>query len=203
MKRYTEERFMTILWDIYSKTNNGSKMLGYKEFCKSHNVTTIVFPILVKHKVLERSKVPGQGRGKSYFSYTWNSIQPNIYMAKKLMDEIIKINKEGNAKHQLKLKQQKLELIQQKQETFEAVEIKEEQLKVEDLQEEETKISTHKVFNHLTQTFIDPNDPFYAGISNPVTLSSSPVISEKEKVILKKQSTRKISICWGLINIQW
>jgi hypothetical protein len=202
MKRYTEERFMTILWDIYSKTNNGLKMLGYKEFCKSHNVTTIVFPILVKHKVLERSKVPGQGRGKSYFSYTWNTIQPNIYMAKKLMDEIIKINKEGNAKHQLKLKQQKLELLQKQQGTFETVEIQEEQVKVENLKEETSSIS-YKVFNHLTQTFIDPNDPFNAGISNPVTLSSSPVISEKEDLPIKQQSTRKISICWGLIYIQW
>jgi len=199
MKRYTEERFMTILWDIYSKTNNGSKMLGYKEFCKSHNVTTILFPILVRHKVLERAKVQAVSRGKSYYSYTWNTIQPNIYMAKKLMDEIIKINKEGNAKHQLKLKQQKLA----EKGIVETVETIEEQLKVEDLQEEETKISTHKVFNHLTQTFIDPNDPFYAGISNPVTLSSSPVISEKEDVPVKQQSMRKISICWGLIYIQW
>jgi hypothetical protein len=198
MKRYTEERFMTILWDIYSKTANGSKMLGYKEFCKSHNVTTIVFPILVKHKVLEREKVPGLGRGKSYFSYTWNTIQPNIYMAKKLMDEIIKINKEGNAKHQLKLKQQKLA----EKGIVEAIEIKEEQLKVEDLQEEVSN-GTHKVYNHFTQTFVDQSDPFNSRISNPVTLSSSPVISEKEKVILKKQSTRKISICWGLIYIQW
>lgn len=202
MKRYTEERFMTILWDIYSKTNNGSKMLGYKDFCKSHNITTILFPILVRHKVLERSKVQAVSRGKSYYSYTWNTIQPNIYMAKKLMDEIIKINKEGNEKHQLKIKQQKLELLQKQQGTFETVEITEEQVKVEDLQEEKSS-SSYKVFNHLTQTFIDPNDPFYAGISNPVTLGTSPVISEKENVILKKQSTRKISICWGLIYIQW
>jgi hypothetical protein len=198
MKRYTEERFMTILWDIYSKTNNGSKMLGYKEFCKSHNVTTIIFPILVKHKVLERTKVLGSGRGKSYFAYTWNTIQPNIYMAKKLMDEIIKINKEGNEKYRLKIQQQKLA----EKGIVETVEITEEQVKVEDLKEENSS-SSYKVFNHLTQTFIDPNDPFYAGISNPVTLSSSPVISEKEDVRVKQQSTRKISICWGLIYIQW
>lgn len=202
MKRYSEERFMTILWDIYSKTANGSKMLGYKDFCKSHNVTTIVFPILVRHKVLERAKVQAISRGKSCYSYTWNTIQPNIYMAKKLMDEIIKINKEGNEKHQLKIKQQKLELLQKQQGTFETVEIQEEQVKVEDLKEENSS-NSYKVFNHLTQTFIDPSDPFYAGISNPVTLSTSPVVSEKEKVILKKQSTRKISICWGLIYIQW
>jgi hypothetical protein len=202
MKRYTEERFMTILWDIYSKTANGSKMLGYKDFCKSHNVTTIVFPILVRHKVLERAKVKAVSRGKSYYSYIWNTIQPNIYMAKKLMDEIIKINKEGNEKHQLKIKQQKLELLQKQQGTFETVEIQEEQVKVENLKEE-TSSSSYKVFNHLTQTFIDPNDPFYAGISNQVTLSSSPVISEKEDVPVKQQSIRKISICWGLIYIQW
>jgi len=177
-------------------------MLGYKEFCKSHNVTTIVFPILVKHKVLEREKVPGLGRGKSYFAYTWNTIQPNIYMAKKLMDEIIKINKEGNAKHKLKLKQQKLELLQKQQGTFETVEIKEEQLKVEDLQEEVSN-GTHKVYNHFTQTFVDQSDPFNSGISNPVTLSSSPVISEKEDLPIKQQSIRKISICWGLIYVQW
>jgi hypothetical protein len=197
MKRYTEERFMTILWDIYSKTNNGSKMLGYKEFCKSHNVTTIVFPILVRHKVLERKKVPGSGRGKSYFAYTWNTIQPNIYMAKKLMDEIIKINKEGNAKHQLKLKQQKLA----EKRMIDAVEIKEEQLKVEDSQEE-VSIGNQKVFNHFTQTFVDPSEPFNGQQVGPFDLIT-PKEEKEENVSIKQKTIRKISICWGLINIQW
>lgn len=201
MKRYTEERFMTILWDIYSKTANGSKMLGYKDFCKSHNVTTIVFPILVRHKVLERAKVKAISRGKSYYSYTWNTIQPNIYMAKKLMDEIIKINKEGNEKHQLKIKQQKLELLQQQQGTFETVKIKEEQLKVEDLQEE-IPSNNQKVFNHFTQTFVDPSEPFNGQQVGPFDLIT-PKEEKEENVSIKQETIRKISICWGLIYIQW
>lgn len=186
MKKYSEERFMTILWDIYTKTNNDSKMHGYKEFCKSHNVTVIVFPVLARHKVLERVKVPCLGRSKSHYSYTWNTIQPNIYMAKKLMDEIIKINKEGNEKHQLKIRQQKLEL-QQQQEIFETVKISEEEWKVVEMPLSEVN------FMQVESEVLDAKEQKQEEVKVQV--------QHEVKSVEKKQ--RVISIAFGLILIKW
>jgi hypothetical protein len=193
MKRYSEERFMTILWDVYTKTNNGLKMHGYKEFCKSHNVTTVVFPILVRHKVLERTKVLGLGRGKSTYSYTWNTIQPNIYMAKKLMDEIIKINKEGNAKHQLKIKQQKLEL-QQQQGIFEQTEISEEEWKVIKMPSSEVNcIQIESEVSDAKEQKSDAQEEVQVKVQQEVIKEVQP-ISKPQRVI---------SIAFGLILIKW
>jgi hypothetical protein len=215
---YSKERFMSILWDLYYKTSNGNKMIGYKEFCLNHKVTNAIFPTLVKHKVLQVQKVEEgktSTKGKKCNSYTWVSIHPNVYMAEKLMESIIKFNKEANEKHKEKLQLKKQENANHFE--FCETEINETGIHIKnnnvdvtydfvkevDSEKEQILSSSYKVFNHLTQTYIDPNDPFYAGISNPVTLNTSPVVSEKENVPVQQQSTRKISICWGLIYIQW
>jgi len=190
MKKYSEERFMTILWDIYTKTNNGLKMNGYKEFCKSHNVTTVVFPVLVKHKVLERTKVPGLGRGKSTYSYTWNTIQPNIYMAQKLMEEIIKINKEGNERHRLKIQQQKLE-IQQQHAIFEHAEISEEQWKVVEMPSSE--VNCIQIESDAKEQKSDAQEEVEVEVKQEVIKEVQP-ISKPQRVI---------SIFFGLILIKW
>jgi len=185
MKRYSEEKFMTILWDIYTKTNNGLTMLGYKEFCKSHHITTIVFPTLVKHKVLERTKVKGLTRGKSTYSYKWNTIQPNIYMAKKLMDEIIKINKEGNEKYRLKIQQQKLA----EQQIFEHIEIPQTWQVIEMPLSEDAVVEEEQVVLMKNEQ----------GIFEEVEVKQE-VIKEVQAI---SKPQRVISIGFGLILIKW
>ena len=95
---YSQERFMSILWDIYSKTNSDKSILKYGEFCKEHKITNSLFPILVKHGVLKYSKEIKEGKGKKCNVYTWNSIPPNIHMADKLLEEIKKYAKAANDK---------------------------------------------------------------------------------------------------------
>jgi hypothetical protein len=215
---YSKERFMSILWDLYYKTSNDNQMIGYKEFCLNHKVTNAIFPTLVKHKILEVKKVEEgktSTKGKKCHSYTWISIHPNVYMAEKLMESIVKFNKEANERHKEKLQLKKqgnlndVELSQTEiNETETPVEnnhvnVTYDFVKEAEAEKEQISNSTYKVYNHLTQTFENEYDPFNGQMSGPVTLSSSPVISEKESVPVKQDSMRKISICWGLIYIQW
>lgn len=191
--KYSEERFMSILWDLYRNTTNGETIMQYGEFCRQHQVTNAMFPILVRHKVLHAEKISRVGRGKLSNVYTWASIQPNIHMAKKLMEEIKKNSKEANIKHKERKLQEKL-LEQQSQQPYEVVELKEKtgvnpvyEMKQATVDAEELNKYDIKIPMHET-TFI----------SNPVTLSTDP------PAIKKVEATQKsISVLWGLISIKW
>lgn len=211
---YSQERFMSILWNLYSRTINGKSILKYGEFCKEHEVTNSLFPILVKHGVLKYSKEMKEGKGKRCHVYTWNSIQPNIHMADKLMQEIQKNNKLANQK----LKEKKLE---QKRLEFERL-TSEPELKEDsnfktinpnfEFKEEEETQEDHKfvMFNHLDSTEYDefttstikPEENF---ISNPVTISTDPPKNENMRLSAnhKPKNQKSISIMWGLISIKW
>ncbi len=189
MKNYSEERVLNILWDIYYKTTDGKILISYQDFCKEHKITNALFPVLVKHKALEATKVKTGKKGKCPYSYKWNTIKPNIYMTQKLIEELLKINKESGIKYRLKTKELKSELN-------DSCETKQK------LNKEKITTTNQKVFNHFTQTFVDPSDPFNGQQLRPIDFT--PTKEEKEEnVLVKQQSTRKISILWGLIYIQW
>lgn len=191
--KYSEERFMSILWDLYRNTTNGEVIVQYGEFCKHHQITNALFPILVRHKVLKTEKIKRQGKGKVSSEYSWASIPPNIHMAKKLMEEIKKSSKEANEKYRERKRQEKQASELEQSQKYDVVdmiptpinpvyEIKEAIADAEDLKKYDIKIPMHET-------------PF---ISNPVTLSTDPPATKK---IETKQ--RSISIVWGLISIKW
>jgi hypothetical protein len=61
---YSQERLMSVLWDLYSKTINDKFILKYGIYCKEQEITNSLFPILVKHGVLKYSKEMKEGKGK-------------------------------------------------------------------------------------------------------------------------------------------
>jgi hypothetical protein len=115
--RYTEERLMSILWALYERTSHDNKIIRYGNFCKERNITNAIFPILESHKVLHVTSIPSSsGRGKMQKVFVWNTIQPNIHMARKLMDEIQKRAKEANARYKEKKELEKQNDLIQNQE---------------------------------------------------------------------------------------
>lgn len=188
--KYSEERFMAILWDLYRKTTMGETIIQYGEFCRHHQVTNAMFPILVRHKVLQGEKLKSQGKGKRSSSYTWASIPPNIHMAKKLMDEIKKSSKEANEKYKEKklLEKQILELPQVPE--YELVEMAKPQTMnpVYEIKENQNVVPEHLIY--------DVKIPVQQ--ANTVTLSTdAPLV----KNAAGKQ--KSVSILWGLISIKW
>ena len=190
---YSQERLMSILWDLYSKTINDKSISKYGEYCKEQEITNSMFPILVKHGVLKYSKENKEGKGKKCNVYTWNSIPPNVHMANKLSEEIQKYAKIANQKaKEKKLEQQRLEL----EDLISEPELKEDsnfktiKPNYEFKEEQKTK-EDHKfvVFNHLDPTEFDE---FTTSTITPKVI--------KEEV---KNKTKKISIFWGAILIQW
>lgn len=205
---YSQERLMSILWNLYLRTIDGKSILKYGEFCKEHKVTNALFPILVKHGVLKYSKEVKETKGKRCNVYTWNSIQPNIHMADKLVLEIQKNNKIANQKlKEKKLEQQRLEF---------------EKLTSEPELKEDSNFKTIVPVYEITQTTTDTADFFGAGpdltkesyvvnvpkenfISNPVTISTDPPKNENMRLSgnHKPKNQKSISIMWGLISIKW
>ena len=189
---YSQERFMSILWDLYSKTNGEKSILKYGEFCKEHKITNSLFPILVKHGVLKYSKQTKEGKGKKCNVYTWNSISPNIHMADKLLEEIKKYAKAANDKlKEKKLEQQRLELdhLTREPELKEDSNFKTIKPNYEFKKEETQENQKFVMFNHFDSTEFDKY----------TTSTVSPNVI-KEDV---KKKTKKISIFWGAILIQW
>jgi hypothetical protein len=198
--RYTEERFMSILWTLYERTSNDNKIIKYGSFCKEMNITNAIFPLLEMHKVLVSTSIPSSsGRGKMQKVYVWNTIQPNIHMARKLMEEIKKRMKEANAKHKEKvemLKKQE-ELGFEKEEKFQQPEVNWE---VTDMYPNATSAHS-KPEDYLSYTTAPMQNPFQP-IQNPfqtVTISSDQPLAQ----VKKEKNKKKFSIAWGLISIEW
>jgi len=194
--RYTEERFMSILWTIYERTSNGKYLANYNDFCKEMRVTNSLFPILESNRILKTTLNKSDfSRGKGTKLYVWNTIQPNIHMARKLMEEIKKYVKEANAKARAKkANREELELLQDKQ-------LQQEQLQQEQkwvvIDMPETTIATPRI---ETQTQFNAPPP--QTIQNPfqtVTISSDQPLPQ----IKKEKNKKKFSIAWGLISIEW
>lgn len=191
--RYTEERFMSILWTLYERTSNGNKIIKYGDFCREMNITNAIIPLLETHKVLVSTSIPSvSGRGKMQKVHVWNSIQPNIHMARKLMEEIKKRHKIANAKHKEKVemlkKQEELGFVQDEQKVQPEV-----NWQVIDMQPSPTSfhVKQEDLFKHNTATI---QSPFQT-----VTLSSD----QPSPVVKKSKTKKKFSIAWGLISIEW
>jgi hypothetical protein len=190
---YSQERLMSVLWDLYSKTINDKFILKYGIYCKEQEITNAMFPILVKHGILKYSKEMKEGKGKKCNVYTWNSIPPNIHMANKLSEEIQRYAKIANQKsREKKLEQQRLELelLTGEPKLREDSNFKTFKPNYEFKEEQETQ-EDHKfvMFNHLNPTEFDE---FTTSTITPKVI--------KEEV---KNKTKKISIFWGAILIQW
>jgi hypothetical protein len=193
--RYTEERFMPILWTLYQRTSNGNEIIRYGDFCKEFNISNAIFPILEKNKVLMSTPIPSvTGRGRMQKVYVWNTFQPNIHMAKKLMEELKKrtqaSTEQQREKREMLKRQQELELMQgepnpQSEVHWEVIDMP------------ETTIATPFI---ETQTQFNAPPPH--NIQSPfqtVTLSSDQSLPHVKKEKVKK----KFSIAWGLISIEW
>jgi hypothetical protein len=190
---YSQERLMSVLWDLYSKTINDKFILKYGIYCKEQEITNAMFPILVKNGILKYSKEMKEGKGKKCNVYTWNSIPPNIHMANKLSEEIQRYAKIANQKSRdKKLEQQRLELelLTGEPTLREDSNFKTFKQNYEFKEEQETQ-EDHKfvMFNHLNPTEFDE---FTTSTITPKVI--------KEEV---KNKTKKISIFWGAILIQW
>jgi hypothetical protein len=193
--RYTEERFMPILWTLYQRTSNGNEIIRYGDFCKEFNISNAIFPILEKNKVLISTPIPSvTGRGRMQKVYVWNTFQPNIHMAKKLMEELKKRNQASTAqqreKREMLKQQQELELMQgepnpQSEVNWEVIDIPETTIAL-------PRIETEAEFNATTTQSIQ--NPFQT-----VTISSDQPVQP----IKKETNKKKFSIAWGLISIEW
>lgn len=187
--RYTEERFMSILWTLYERTSNGNKIIKYGHFCKEMNITNAMFPLLETHKVLVSTSIPSNtGRGKMQKVYVWNTIQPNIHMARKLMDEIKKRHKIANAKHK-----EKLEMLK-KQEELDVM--------------QNNEVQQHEVNWVVIDNETDNKSSYdYPNLKNPNTSATSEVTltssSSTDQSINTTKPKKKFSIAWGLISIEW
>jgi hypothetical protein len=200
--RYTEERFMPILWTLYQRTSNGNEIVKYGDFCREFNISNCIFPILERHKVLVSTSLPSvRGMGRMQKVYVWNTFQPNIHMAKKLMEELKKISKASaekqREKREMLKKQQELEMtqnqeLQQPEVNYEVVDVHPLPSSVVVKQEDLLKHSTEPI--QLQNPFQPIKNPFQT-----VTLSSD----QASQVIKKAKTKKKFSIAWGLISIEW
>ena len=190
--KYSEERFMAILWDLYRKTTNGETIIQYGDFCRHHQVTNAMFPILVRHKVLHGEKLKDQGKGRRSSSYTWASIPPNIHMAKKLMDEIKKCSKEANDNY----KERKL----MEKQLLEIHELPENN--IVDMAQPQTINPIYEMQQTpnvpLQQQIYDVSIPVQQTNANMVTLST-----DAPRVQNQGSKQKSVSILWGLISIKW
>jgi hypothetical protein len=190
--KYSEERFMAILWDLYRKTTNGETIIQYGDFCRHHQVTNAMFPILVRHKVLHGEKLKDQGKGRRSSSYTWASIPPNIHMAKKLMDEIKKCSKEANDNYkERKLMEKQLLEIEQLPEN-----------NIVDMAQPQTINPIYEMQQTPNvpsqQQIYDVSIPVQQTNANMVTLST-----DAPRVKNEASKQKSVSILWGLISIKW
>jgi len=190
--KYSEERFMAILWDLYRKTTNGETIIQYGDFCRHHQVTNAMFPILVRHKVLQGEKLKDQGKGRRSSSYTWASIPPNIHMAKKLMDEIKKCSKEANDNYkERKLMEKQLSEINELPEN-----------NIVDMAQPQTINPIYEMQQTpnvpLRQQIYDVSIPVQQTNANMVTLST-----DAPRVQNQGSKQKSVSILWGLISIKW
>lgn len=198
--RYTEERFMSILWTLYERTSNGNKIIKYGDFCKEMNITNAIFPLLETHKVLFATSIPNvSGRGKMQKVYVWNTIHPNIHMARKLMEEIKKRMKEANAKHKEKIemlkKQEELEFMQGEPNPQSEVHWKIIDMQPQELHHEHAKDSVVlKPEDYLKNSSATIQNPFQT-----VTISSDQALPQ----VKKEKNKKKFSIAWGLISMEW
>lgn len=193
--RYTEERFMPILWTLYQRTSNGNEIIRYGDFCKEFNISNAIFPILEKNKVLMSTPIPSvTGRGRMQKVYVWNTFQPNIHMAKKLMEELKKRSQasteQQREKREMLKRQQELELLQG--EPNQQSEVQWEVIDMPETTIVNPRIETEAEFNATTTQTIQ--SPFQT-----VTLSSDQPLPHVKKETNKK----KFSIAWGLISIEW
>ena len=187
--KYTEERFMAILWDLYRKTTNGETITQYGEFCRHHSVTNAIFPILVRHKVLKAEKINSERKGKKSNMYMWESIKPNIHMAKRLMDEIIKCAKEANEKHRERKLQEKqlLELPQVPE--YEIIDI--------------PPATMNPVYEIKQTPNVVPEHLIY-DVQIPIQQANTVTLSTDAPLVKKTGGNQKsVSILWGLISIKW
>jgi len=199
--RYTEERFMSILWALYSRTSHPHTVIKYGEFCKEYSISNSIFPILESHKVLKSEKVKISTRGKYAKQYVWNTIQPNIQMARKLMHEIQKYHKEANVRYKEKNETKKQEEFLS---SFTESKIQQEEKIVNydyvnsDVyhDEDELVLSIKSNENNtFTTSTLDP--------SNTTSLNDSTTIKDNSSLKIENKNVKKISILWGLILIQW
>jgi hypothetical protein len=193
--RYTEERFMSILWTLYERTSNGNKIIKYGDFCREMNITNAIIPLLETHKVLVSTSIPSvSGRGKMQKVYVWNTIQPNIHMARKLMEEIKKRHKIANAKHKEKVemlkKQEELQFMQDEQ-----IQQPEVNWEVTDMYPNASSVTVKQedLLKHSTAP-VQMQNPFQT-----VTKSSDQPLPQ----VKKEKNKKKFSIAWGLISIEW
>lgn len=205
-EKYSEERFLHILWDLYHNTSNGLTITRYCNFCRQHQITNNLFPVLLENKILKKEKVKLNIRGKHTFSFTWESIPPNMYMAKKLMEELMKKSKKDNANRKEKLAHQKLielpelpvcEIIEMNTSKINPVyEITQSTTDTDDFFGTSTALNKE---NYVVNVPISNN-----AISNNVTLTSDTPKNENLRLSGHKAKTQKsISIAWGLISIKW
>jgi hypothetical protein len=193
--RYTEERFMSILWTLYERTSNGNKIIKYGDFCREMNITNAIIPLLETHKVLVSTSIPSvSGRGKMQKVYVWNTIQPNIHMARKLMDEIKKRHKIANIKHK-----EKIEMLKKKEELelMQGAPNPQSEVHWEVIDMPNPNIAPPRI---ETQTQFNAPPPH--NIQNPfqtVTISSDQSLPQ----VKKEKNKKKFSIVWGLISIEW
>ena len=221
-ERYSEERFMSILWDLYRNTSKGSTITRYCNFCREHNITNNLFLVLVENKILKKEKVRLNVRGKLTHSFSWVSIPPNMHMAKKLMEELMKKSKKDNANRKEKLAHQKLielpelpvcEIIEMDTSKINPVyEITQSTNYNDSFIGTGPALTKKNVENDFIGTGPALNKENYVvnvpisnnAISNNVTLTSDIPKSENLRLSGHKAKTQKsISIAWGLISIKW
>lgn len=211
----TVERIFSILNDLHHNTTNGLKITRYSAYCKQHQITNNLFKVLVENKILKKRKTKLNAKGKHNFEFQWASIPPNIHMAIKLKEELIKINKRYNDQKKLNYTAKKSENSKQKINVIELPEVPEHEIitnvyekpkPVYEIKQSkgETNVSQEPFVVQVPLSETVNALPTPTVIASNVTLSKDFPQNENARLTVNKDKPQKsISIAWGLISIKW
>jgi len=192
---------------IQQLTKNGDTPYIYDQIRK-YNIISTYIPVLKNAGVIRVNKK----EGKSIF-YIWNTIEPNIFMAEKTLQQISAYNERNMAKRKEKLalkenrfrKPQFDEECENQQKGFENQDEPKQQIISF---ETATKMLDFEMMNKGTNDKLKSLEKENDRLSNIVKdLNKELVNVHAEKRQLEKQKeinkTRCFNVLWGVITIKW
>lgn len=190
MKKYNDKKVLVVLQDLYEQTLTPKKM-SISQFFSEHKMGTTFGLILVHNKFLLRKPV-----GRHQYEYTWNGNRPNIYMAQKTIEKVQERREFiANSKEEKKTRIPAEEFVintRQEQEVQATIPFNS-QVAYE-VEVANKVVSNAEPVEHLDNLRVD------APIKNRRTQAE---IHGANTTTNKKIKTRKISILWGAISINW
>ena len=188
----TEKKYLDFLKELRNDLKTTDKV-SLTNYIKKYKLNARTSGVLIEQKIVKKT-----GEHSTFFRYTWNTIEPNIYMAKKLIE--VCNTKNLDAQHNFRKKQK--EILEKEYNIKRSVKkryTKEE----EQFIFENSNLSNKALAKKLGRT-VSSIEMYFKnrGINNSNNIIQKQ-IPKVEKTNLNKKDKKQFSLLWGLIKISW